>query len=123
MPSNNLAEDLSQFYGSEAFHQWSSLFPHLLTDGVKFLCDEAKAYWLVDNIASHLHEWPAEDFITATLDVEKPKRKSQITFTDGNENRIGYQKIHHSRFPLETITLWAVRNELNTYTLMLPREY
>jgi hypothetical protein len=122
MPSNNLAEDLSQFYGSEAFHQWSPDYPHLLTDGVKFLCDEAKAYWLVDNLASHLHEWPDEDFIVAKLDVTN--KKAELEITDGNENRLGFQKLHRiHRFPLDTITLWAIRNELNSYTFMLPREY
>ncbi len=121
MPNNNLAFDLSQFYGSEAFHQWSPLYPHLLTDGVKFLCDEAKAYWLVDNLASHLHEWPDEDFIVAKLDVTN--QKAELEITDGNENPLGFQKIHFTDFPLDTITLWAVRNELNSYTFMLPREY
>lgn len=122
MLNNNLAFDLSQFYGSEAFHQWSPLYPHLLTDGVKFLCDEAKAYWLVDNLASHLHEWPDEDFIVAKLDVAN--KKAELEITDGNQNWLGFQKLHHiHRFPLDTITLWAVRNEFNTYTFMLPKEY
>ena len=43
-----------KFAGSETFYRLSIFAPWLIaTDGVKFLCDHASAYWLFDTIASH----------------------------------------------------------------------
>lgn len=48
---NNLELDLAQFTGSEQFYKhWLGL---QYTDGVKFLAEKAKAFWLIDAIASH----------------------------------------------------------------------
>lgn len=43
--------DLSPFYCSDNFYKhWLGL---IYTDGVKYVADECKAYWLLDAIASH----------------------------------------------------------------------
>jgi hypothetical protein len=43
--------DLDQFYGTE---QWHRFMPRiLLSDGVKFLCENADCYWLMDIIWSY----------------------------------------------------------------------
>jgi len=51
-----LERELAQFTGSEEYtrirYPWLRK-SFLLTDGVKFLADRAKAYWLIDIIASH----------------------------------------------------------------------
>ena len=43
--------DLDQFYGTENYYHY--LAGLKLTDGVKYLADEAGAYWLLDIIASY----------------------------------------------------------------------
>ena len=49
-----LKDELRYFSGSETWHNWSALYPcFLLTDGAKFLADEAEAYWLMDIIGSY----------------------------------------------------------------------
>lgn len=44
---------LAQFYGTEQYHRISVLFPqHRITDGVKWLCDNADCWWILDIICS-----------------------------------------------------------------------
>jgi hypothetical protein len=43
---------LSNFTGTEKYHRISRR--HLLTDGTKYLADEAECFWMMDAIASHL---------------------------------------------------------------------
>ena len=42
---------------------------------------------------------------------------------DGNYGEIYRQEIPFTDFPLDEITLWAIKNELNGFTIMLPSEY
>lgn len=54
MTKEELENGLTNFYGTEDYHKFSILFPNLfLTDGVKFLADNAGAYWLMDIIGSY----------------------------------------------------------------------
>jgi hypothetical protein len=51
-----LERDLPHFTGTEEYSRICYPWLHkafLLTDGVKYLVDKAKAYWLIDIIASH----------------------------------------------------------------------
>lgn len=45
---------LTEFTGTERYYRISR--KHLLTDGTKFLADQAQCYWMMDAIASHLGE-------------------------------------------------------------------
>jgi hypothetical protein len=51
MDAETLTKNLQHFCGTEQY------YPHWLgiryTDGVKYLADNAEAYWLIDAIASH----------------------------------------------------------------------
>jgi len=51
MNAETLTKNLQHFCGTEQY------YPHWLgiryTDGVKYLADNAEAYWLIDAIASH----------------------------------------------------------------------
>jgi len=45
---------LNGFSGTESYHRFSVLFPNLvLTDGVKFLAENASCYWWLDIIGSY----------------------------------------------------------------------
>ena len=61
-----MKNDLAQFTGTEAYYRYVG--GTLLTDGTKYLANEAGAYWLMDLIASYqpilkkhgkntLHRW------------------------------------------------------------------
>jgi hypothetical protein len=73
-------EDLNQFTGTS---QWYKVHSLLITDGVKYFCDEAEAYWVLDIIWSVQGLLKDEDFVLITLDVKD--KKADITFTDGDK--------------------------------------
>ena len=45
--------DLAQFSGTEEYHKLSMFGKFVCTDGVKYLAEQAGAFWLIDAIASH----------------------------------------------------------------------
>lgn len=127
------AEDLAQFTGSTQWFQHAFFKAVIYTEGVRYVAREGGAYWLIDEIAGHLvspqfnqaakrdprieqiHFWKLTVNADDTADLEarvdsgvKPFVKKHYPFTD---------------FPLSEQDIWAAKNELDGYTLMLPSEY
>jgi hypothetical protein len=124
-----LESDLAGFIGTESYT--SLRYPwlrqrFLLTDGAKYLADQAKAYWLMDAIASHQQASKAvadEEFQFWTLSVGE-KRAAVLICTDGNNKELVRQKISYTDFPLNTITLYVALDEcLGGLVVMLTSEY
>jgi hypothetical protein len=43
---NEIEQGLANFYGTEQYHRINLIFPNvLMTDGVKWLCENADCYW------------------------------------------------------------------------------
>lgn len=61
------ASELGMFTGTEQYHKLSLFGKFLCTDGVKFVADEGKAYWLIDAIASYMRK---EEFQVWELKVD-----------------------------------------------------
>ena len=121
--TNLTLDELRQFTGSEQFFRHGLSKAHLYTEGAQFLAERAEAYWLLDKIA--LHGSPKvsrEDFQVWKLKVQ-PDNSATLTTEDGNDNILRVEKLDYTDFPLPEIVLWAVRNELNGFTIMLPGEY
>ena len=131
-----LKNALAQFYGTEQWHRWSILFNHhLLTDGVKWLCDNAGndgAYWLVDAITSH-HGKCMKDpmlrdmqFWTLKTDVEK---HTAVLTCERDENNVAFrQVIPYTDFQLPEIKIWVAPSGPGSdgkmeYVLYLPSEH
>jgi hypothetical protein len=114
-----LAQTLPQFTGTERYYR---LYPGLLlTDGARYLADEAEAYWLLDVIWSHLPSVPkGEWFVCAKL--ERKEEGASFTLGDGNGGVYARQAIPYTDFPLEEVTLYAARQD-NVWVLLLPSEY
>ena len=51
---------LSYFTGTEKYYRISRR--HLLTDGTKYLAEEAECFWMMDAISSHLSEIGTDDW-------------------------------------------------------------
>lgn len=119
---------LRQFTGTAAYTRWSILFRNfVLTDGAKYLAENAGAYWLMDTIASHVGRYKDEGFVVAKL-----KRGFigdtyfDLTLEDGNDNVLAHQAIEYSDFPLDEITLYVIPQEMesgNAWVILLPSEY
>ena len=126
--STALEMELAHFTGTESYtnlrYPWLRK-RFLLTDGSKYLAEKAKAYWLMDAIASHqIHKQVvAEEFQFWTLTVNE-KQAGVLTCTDGNNKELVRQEIPYTDFPLNSISLYAALDEcLGGLVVMLTSEY
>lgn len=117
------ASDLSQFTGSETFYRhWTRRL--IYTDGVKYLADEAGAFWLIDAVASYqLDKRIAENeslvaFQLWELKVKEDKSAVLTMRADSGQPAIITQELEYTDFPLETVKLFVCSG-----TLLLPSEY
>jgi len=108
--------DLSQFTVSETWyrHMTGATF----TDGVKYLADNAGAYWLIDEclFRQRFRRVRAEEFQVWILRVNGST--AVLTCEDGNNNEVHAKRIEFTDFPLPEIKLYFCNN-----VLMLPSEY
>ncbi len=123
-----LEADLPHFTGTESYTNLS--YPWLrekfmLTDGANYLAEKAKAFWLMDAIASHQpnKKVSREPFQVWEL-VVSADCKAVLTCTDGDEHILARQEIPSTDFPLENISLYVSQDdELGGRVVMLTSEY
>jgi hypothetical protein len=110
---------LAQFTGSERYYRISKR--HLLTDGTKYLAEQAECFWMMDAIASHLAEIGTADwFVTVKTTVNDAK--ALMVYEDGNGHEHARQEIPYTDLPLAAITLYACWDGQH-WVIMLPSEY
>ena len=115
--------DTRGFTGTENWYRHWLVKDVLYTDGVKYVADQAGAYWLIDEIAfaQKITKVAKEEFQNWTLKVDKSS--GVLTCTDGGKDakkaRIVFTKrISFTDFPDPEITLWYTDN-----VILLPSEY
>ena len=109
-------------YALEQFNGTENYYPHLLgiqyTDGIKYLADQAGAYWLIDLIASRqtktIKQIPFQIWTLKTKDSTGVITMKEDT---GEPNRVR-QEIEFTDFPLKSIKLYFIDG-----VLLLPSEY
>jgi hypothetical protein len=113
------SSQLGQFTGTGRYYRISRR--HLLTDGTRYLAEQAACFWLMDAIASHLSEIDnAEWFVVIKTTV---KRTSAVmVYEDGNGNELARQAIPYTDLPLHHIDLYACWDSEH-WVIMLPSEY
>ena len=110
--------DLANFTGTEQWYKhW--LGP-LYTDGVKYVADQAGAYWLIDEIvlAQHSKKVRNEAFQHWVLKVDLEHKRGTLTADDGNDNVIFSKVIEYTDFCLSQIRFYFTDN-----VILLPSEY
>ena len=110
---------LSHFTGTEKYYRISRR--HLLTDGTKYLAEEAECFWMMDAIASHLSEIGTEDWFVL-IRVQVTGDRAVMIYEDGNSREHARQEIPYTDFPMTSITLYACWNQEN-WVIMMPSEY
>lgn len=121
MNEHALITALAHFSGTECY---TRLYPQiLLTDGTKFLAENADCFWLMDIFASHLLTSinPNQEPFTV-LNLIKHHDSAMVVIDDGNGVILATQAIEYTDFPLESIKLYGCWNEA-FWILMLPGEY
>jgi hypothetical protein len=110
---------LSHFTGTEKYYRISRR--HLLTEGTKYLAEEAECFWMMDAIASHLSEIGTEDWFVHVRITVNGSRATMI-YEDGNGNEHARQEIPYTDFPMHVISLYAGWDGEH-WAIMLPSEY
>jgi len=111
--------NLSQFTGTENWYRNGLVRSVLFTDGVKYVADEAKAYWLIDAIASwQLDEKVRKEPFQFWKLTVKPDQTATLVCEDGNKNQVAEQVLTYTDFPDPEISFFFTDN-----VLMLPSEY
>jgi len=103
----------------DMFLHWSKKL--LYTPGVRFVAEEAKAYWPIDAIASHqgATKLRREEFQVWRLVVAED-RSAVLWAEDGNDNKLVEQIIPYSDFPESEAVFYLVKTPGERDTLMLP---
>ena len=113
--------DLSQFTGSENAYRIFLGSKAVMTEGVKYLAEQAGAFWLVQDIIFYQIEnpqWRNQSLQAWKLSVNKENDSAVLTCTDGDYNVLFKTDIEFTDFPLPEVTLWFIDG-----TLLLPSEY
>ncbi|MGE3424819.1 MAG: DUF6876 family protein [Dehalococcoidia bacterium] len=128
---DELREQLRQFTGGDCFYRHPLNRQVIYTEGVRFLAEHAKAYWLIDAIASYFPSPVMEDAIGAderlaslqfwTLNVAGDQAEL-LMLADRDERPLIRQRIALTDFPLDRIDIWAGFNG-SGWTLYLPSEH
>ena len=122
-----ILKDLTQYYGTE---HWYAVVPGLtMTDGVKYLCEAAECFWLIDAIAS----WQGKarkskalkdaQFWSFKLTSLNP-RQGVLECGSGSRKAkpVITQKIESTDFPLDNIQLYCMPSG-SDWVILLPSEY
>ena len=117
--------DLNQFTGTSQYYTYMAGLK--LTDGVKYIADEAGAYWLLDIIASYQTDakirregfqiWELK--LSPKVEGNPHAQPCVVTMkTDTDKPLLVKQELCYTDFPLDSITLWLIDG-----VILLPSEY
>lgn len=115
-----LLSNLSQFIGTERYYRLLPTF--VVTDGLKYLMDQADCYWLAQLYGLHL---VSIDFNQQPFTVLKFHRRGSggiVKIEDGNDNVLAWQNLDYTDFPLDHFSLYGCWNG-DHWVGMLTSEY
>jgi len=106
---NEIKNSLGQFIGTtQWFKHWTNLVTY--TDGIKYLAEETKSYWLIDLVASYqikqkIREIP---FQLWTIEVNLKDNTGKVTMKeDSDQPIIISQKLPYTDFPIEELQFYV----------------
>ncbi|MEM6868759.1 MAG: DUF6876 family protein [Cyanobacteria bacterium P01_C01_bin.121] len=124
-----LQAELAHFTGTETIYRYrcGQRVLAYYTDGVKYLADNAEAYWLLTEIVSVQSQpsFSSEPFQVWHLTVTE-EQSATLVCEDGNDNVVATKDIPFTDFPLRKIRIWVEYGEVegaNMPTLLLPSEH
>ena len=82
---------LTQFIGTTGYYRISRR--HLLTEGTKYLAEQATCFWLMDAIASHLVEIGTAEWLVV-IKTSVKRTKAVMVYEDGNDNELAREHHH-----------------------------
>jgi len=118
--------DLKGFTGTE--HYYKDFLDILLTDGVKYLADNLKCYWLITDISSVYNtELKDEGFLICVLKINKDDKTALLEISRDLDDGKAVDLLYSQKYEYTDISENYDGNEINFYlvdnVLMLPSEY
>lgn len=111
--------ELNQFIGTQKYYRIGRR--HLLTEGTKYLAEQAACFWLMDAIASHLNEIGTEEWFVVVKTTVK-RTCAVMVYEDGDGNELARQEIAYTDLPIDHIPLYSCWDGEH-WVIMLPSEY
>jgi hypothetical protein len=120
LTATQIQQQLAQYTGTESFYKILPMF--VVTDGVKYLMEEANCYWLAQLYGLHLVDIDFNDEPFTVLKLTRKKQGAIVRIEDGNGGLLVEQKIDYTDFVLDSITLYASWADKH-WVCMLTSEY
>jgi len=119
------ASDLRQFTGTEGYTRWNPFSRMVLTDGAKYLAEQAQCFWLMDAIASYQPKCLKEKMLRDIQFWTLKKDGKDMVLTCRKDS--GYpptvtQRFEYTDFPLDEVKLYVAPLDEVHYVIMLPSE-
>jgi hypothetical protein len=108
--------ELEQFTGTEQYYRHCAGLVY--TDGVKYLAEKAKCYWLLDIVASYQPQLKDAGFQFWRIEVSADHSAVVTCREDSDCPEIVKQTIEYADFPLKSFE-WYVENGV----MLLKSEY
>jgi hypothetical protein len=103
----SLQQELQNFTGTTQYHK-STFDKLLLTDGIQYLREKGKCYWLIDIVESYQRKLKNIPFQLWTLEVNEDQTAVVICKEDTNTPVLVRQKIGYTDFPLDKIEFYCI---------------
>ncbi|MEO8963803.1 MAG: DUF6876 family protein [Gammaproteobacteria bacterium] len=120
-------EELNQFSGSEQFFKHGLNRKLVYTEGIQYLAEKTKCYWMIDVIA--LVFYPVllkkhKDYFYSIKFIAREDKSGLFTVEDGNNNVHFTHRIKYTSFPIleKPVRFYLCESE-DCYCLMLTGEY
>lgn len=116
---NEIENGLLHFTGTTRYYHYP-IGKFNYTDGIKYLADEAKSYWLLDVIGSYQLTTKIKDVPFQLWELIVNENNSAVITMkeDTDEPELVIQEIPCTDFPLQSIKLYLIDK-----VLLLPSEY
>ncbi len=119
MTNRNVLNELHQFTGTTQWFRRGLNRKMLYTEGVQYLAEQARAYWLVDEIAlAQAYAAPVKATPFQAWNLTVKDSAGTLVCEDGNGHTVYYKQIEFTDFPEPGIRFFFTDN-----VLMLPSEY
>lgn len=104
---DDLLKELEQFTGTDNYYKVS--FGLKATDGIIYLCKQAKCFWLMDIVASYQRKLKNIPFQLWNIRINPDKRSAVVTCKeDKDQPDIVNQKIKFTDFPLSEFEFYCI---------------
>ncbi len=118
--AEELLNALCQFTGTERYYRMLPKF--IVTDGLKYLMEQAGCYWLAQLYGLHLVEVDTDENPFTVLKFRRLGAGARVCIEDGNGKLLARQVFDYTDLPFDEYNLYACWDG-EKWVAMLPSEY